>query len=325
LPNGCVSDRENNLQYLPIEFSEDLTMVCNALFSFYRSLGIHLDRCCQLWNYFFMLSAESPHCVKNNAQLVTYNVKLRPNHLVHASDELKADKDFVKSICLQSGASLLSHASNSLRSDRDFVRQFFKPESSILLGVALELLQDRLFVLEALKKGSTLPHVPSHIMPLDDEIRTLANRWTMENASQEQLHNKEFVMKCLKCSPFSFGRVVDELKTDCEFIQQVLETICQGEPSGAMFLDPIGNMFQNLNEKQRASKELVLKAVPFSVQAYQLASEELKYDREVVLAVAKNGELALQSIPGEFKKDRQVVLTDVTHDSSALEMWILSF
>lgn len=184
-----------------------------------------------------------------------------------ATQELRADREFVLGAAQEIGPALLDHAAAELREDRAFMMEVleFCPPGDVLRYAAedlrAELLADRHFVLEATRQAG--PEI-------------------LSDASPELRRDRAFVLSI--CDHLPPGEVLEhaadelreELYCDQDFMLQVLRGV------GAEVLEYAAKALL-------ANRDFILKAVKYGgADVLEHASEELRANRDFMLAAAMN-------------------------------------
>ena len=246
--------------------------------------------------------------------------------MMWASNELKANKEFVKKIIsLPNAKNVFQFVDMKLKDDPELLELFVEISSSNLEWGSKRLKGDREYIKKILSKkdsGDTLQFV-SESLKRDPEIVELAIKTyndsllitlfshnnPMKWAASQLKSNKEFVKKMIISSIMKDGfQYVDEsLKNDPE----IAELIIQHSPESAEFLSKSIQSNQNfalsvfqkgensfffkfLDDPLKKDKEFVLKAMRLDFEIFAKIEPSLFSDAEFMLSAIKENELAIK-------------------------------
>lgn len=153
----------------------------------------------------------------------------------------------------------------------------------------------------------------------------------LENATPEQRANRDFVREVVENGSGSeFAYAADELKSDPEFVKELLEVNAsiieyaspdiQADPDvvmAAVSLD--GSTLQYAADKLRSDRKIVTAAVQNDGRALEFAADALKDDASLVMVAVRSDGRALEWASDRVKLDRDVVMAAVEDIGDALE------
>lgn len=222
-----------------------------------------------------LLKYASPE-IQDNKEIIDIAIKQNPEAIEFATDKYKNDKDFIKNL-LHNNQSLFRYASDNLRNDKayvlDLLSQEYKSIGTLFKYVGDKLKEDREVVTTAVyRKGGNLKF--SHEIFQDDEdivsIAVNTNGYAIRYASPRLKDNKKIGMLAASRTH--------------------------------------GSSIEDLSDRLRNDKELILQALNFNDYAFVCASETLREDKDVVEFAMKKNPKLFKYVGHSYKNDLSFIV-----------------
>ena len=267
--------------------------------------------------------------IKSDTEIIkTYisrlNVEWDTDTLEHVSEELKANKEFIKSLVSINGF-VLKDLSDELKNDKDVVLTAVKQNGGTLEYASDELKADKDVVVVAVSN----PNIKD----------TFGNRGSLKHASDELKADKEVVIAAVSNEGNALRYASEALKADKEVVMTAIS--CEGLTSRSYcikyalkdfnpdkeivmaIVSKLGNALEHAANEFKADKEVVMAAI--SCEGLYASSYCIKYalkdfnpDKEIVMAIVSKLGNALEYASDEFKADLDVVKAAVSNYGYAL-------
>jgi hypothetical protein len=259
------------------------------------------------------------HEMRNDANFMLKAFDVNPYSIEFISDNLKNSKEFFSKILKKDGK-MLRHCSKKLSNEKEIVlialSNYFNTSTpsfdvNMLEFVSLELRKNEEVVLESLKRGNSLVHVPNYFRNNNDIVilGITKNAKNLEFADEEYRKNKEIVLLSLEThkdpNEKNLLKFVDPSLLEDE--QIILKAIKFGH--SLEFL---------ISEKFQSNKKIIKEFIKSDGRNLKFANTEMRNDKEIVtLAIEKRGENFVFATDA-LKKDEEFMLTLLSKDSKFL-------
>ena len=204
------------------------------------------------------------------------------------SSEVKSDTEIIKiyisRINLRYGADTLEHVSDELKTNKEFIKSLVSINGFVLKDLTQELKNDKDFVLTAVKQnGGTLKYASDELKADKDVVMAAVSNpyitdvsgnlgGSLKDASDELKADKEIVMMALAnkghTTDYTLSYVAENLKADKEVVIAAVSND--------------GNALEYASNTLKADKEVVLAAVSNNGNALEFASAELQNDPDII-------------------------------------------
>lgn len=222
-----------------------------------------------------LLKYASPE-IQDNKEIIDIAIKQNPEAIEFATDKYKNDKEFIKNL-LHNNQSLFRYASEHLRNDKtyilDLLSQEYKSMGTLFKYAGDILKEDREVVTSAVfRKGGNLKFAHEKFQD-DDDIVSIAvntNGYAIRYASPRLKDNKKIGMLAASRTH--------------------------------------GSSIEELSDRLRDDKELILQALVFNDYAFVCASEKLREDKEVVEFAMKKNPKLFKYVGNNYKNDLSFIV-----------------
>ena len=254
---------------------------------------------------------------KNDREIVLKAIESKRAALKFAAENIKADQEFIFEIIENIGGWMLMHASEKLKTNRQFVIKAVELNGAALEFAAENLKNDREVVLSAARSEtmcSCALMFASESLKSNSEfvIEVMKSnkygvKFALEYSSENIKADRKVVLEAVKLDPYAevLEFAAESLKADREVVLTAVK------------LD--GRALRFADKSLKNDREVVLTAIKSEASAIEYASESLKADREVVLTAIKGNSWSLSIAAESLKSDREFVLDAVKLAGSALE------
>ncbi|KAG2374278.1 hypothetical protein C9374_010848 [Naegleria lovaniensis] len=243
--------------------------------------------------------------LKSNKKFVKKFLKLVPNEITQASEEIQRDRSFMLELLQETKRSFLSQVPKCYENDKDFILKALELKSLNLSEIPQHLQHDKEFMMQAvmyytrhpIRREKLIPELwrdktfmlafiskdPFILITAHEEIRndpqiiltaleTCPNPLLFNYASSQLKRNRLFVLKILDLCGACLNYVDEELKMDREV---VIRAIMQD-----------GNSLKFAHESLRRMKDLTLRALDQKRTLFTVVHESLTCDKDVLMKIA---------------------------------------
>lgn len=214
--------------------------------------------------------------IKENNEVVDISIKQNAEAVEFAADKYKENKEFIKNL-LHTNQSLFRYASETLRQDKEYVLDLLKQDynsiGTLFKYVDDKLKEDREVVTSAVyKKGGNLRFVAPQYQDDEDIVSIAINSsgYAIRHASQRLKDNRKIGMLAATMS--------------------------------------YGSSIEDLSERLRDDKELILQALVHNDYAFVCASERLREDKDVVEFAMKKNPKLFKYVGNNYKNDLTFII-----------------
>ncbi|EFC37824.1 predicted protein [Naegleria gruberi] len=295
--------REDNYQYIPIEFSHDKNFLlkfirrenCGRDFpkaiSIFEQIPPSLQQDEDIFVEFFVSFCKQGKKLQDR---LTEEMVVKLAKRYQFSDIIKigsVKKELVKWIncrnvlleCVRNGDSeILSHVSQQLRKDRELMMEAVKNEPLSIKFADKSLQNDRELVFEAVKRNG----------------RALEYTFSFRN-------DREIVITAVNTHPEILKYVNSNLQNDFELVMEAIKSQ--------------GSCIQYASTTLKKDRNIVMKSVTRYGAALQYLDDSLRNDREIVLQAVNQNGAALKYASNELKNDRELVMIAIQKNPEAYE------
>lgn len=215
--------------------------------------------------------AQMPETIRNDRGCMLEAVKIDSDAFKYADISLRADKQFVLDMLLPSEGDSLLHAHDDLKADRDVVLAAVQTYGESLKYAHIDLRADAEIVFYAVQvAGMALKHANVYLRS-DEQIVLEAvaqNFHAMEYADTRLKSNRDFVREAVKANGQSFKYADWSLRSDRNFMYGIVSIN--------------GDALQFASDDLRADRDIVLAAVQRNPGALRYAIGDLDQDEDIL-------------------------------------------
>ncbi|MBA3722029.1 MAG: DUF4116 domain-containing protein, partial [Parachlamydiaceae bacterium] len=330
------------LAFLPEELSEndkrELTLAALEEMNRNKKMGISIpDR--RLGKYL-------PDCFKGDREIVLASVALDGSGYRLISEELKHDRDVIKT-ALFNEPSIFSELPSVFRDDEEIVLMALEQERVLKKIIDSErqfnyasiyLKNNKEFIKMSMERGLDVFAFRSEALTHDRDLVLLALNNKIEvrfdDSYGDLLKDKEIALLALKQDINFYAFISDSLKKDPEIAQIVfskkgeLLKVCKNlDLDKASVLTAVKNSEEALNyaEHFQDDEDVVLESIKYHPKSFSYASTRLKNNFNIVLAAVSKDGVALEHVSKELKNDPHIVMTATKNNGNALRFANKSF
>lgn len=234
-------------------------------------------------------------------QFIAYLAMLDdPKHLEFASDSIKNNKALLLKVLLEKtseeclfgstypASDIIEHASDSLKADREFVKACIAIDGSSIIYASPELQTDEGLIFSALTSNfSAIEYLPPEVqnnkvllLKILDQIFPLQSDVSADFLSDKLKNDKDIALAFCSIDGLNIKFFSRKLKND----RDVILTACKND----------GNSIQFVNKKYRDDEEIALCVLSHSTINENYLSSRLRNDLDFALkALKKNSDLEL--------------------------------